>query len=200
MTLRDSVNPAHLTFVSSSPAPDSTSPPGTIVWNDLTAIFGPLTPNRTVNLTVTYQVNPLAPNVSNTTNVATVEGVRDSFGNGLPPQTGTATVSFPPPLVPPNPTPTDDKASADQQPAAPPRPAPPPALTPTPLPLAAAPTPTPLSGLAPAPPGATPTMPVTVLPETGLNEGSWRFAPLGGVLGLALIVSWWLIRSNRRQK
>ena len=201
ITLRDTVDPTHLTFLNSTPPPDSTSPPGTIIWNNLVAIFGPLLPDQTINLTTTYQVNPqLSPNVANTSNVATVDGVQDSLGNDLPPMTDTEMVSFPPPVPAPS---TDQESSDDDDDEeVPPRPgAPGPPPTPTLSPAVSAPTVPP--GVTPPPvpaPGATPTLPVTFLPETGLRGGSNGLTPLGGLLLIVVSLTAFLIWSKTRRE
>jgi uncharacterized repeat protein (TIGR01451 family) len=171
MTLTDTVDQNYLTFLNSTPPPTSNNP-GVTVW-DIVGIFGEMVPKRTVSLTVTYPVaNPLPAGARNTTNSATVDGVQDANGNILPPQTGTATVNFPP-----TPTPTPSGGGNDDDDDGEPPPTGVPTVTPDPgQPVAFVPPGGPE-------PGATPTLPVSLLPETGNREGSGGL--LFGLLALA---------------
>jgi|GEM_PF-1775520 len=96
--LQDTFNENHLTFLNANPPPDTTGP-GIINWNDLTTVFGPLFPNQTIFISVTYTVDPIPNTVTNTVNVATVNGAEGSDGTVLPPLTDTAQVFFPPPVA-----------------------------------------------------------------------------------------------------
>ncbi len=196
LTLTDSYDPAHLTFASSNPAPDSNQP-GQTVWNSLVDPATPFLPGATLPLTVTYTVaDPLPAGVTNTTNSAGVSGVEDSLGNTLPPITDTATISFPTPTPTPTPSPSpsatpatgdegsgsgddDDDDDDDTPPTAVPT------STPTRLPGESA------SGFAPppdgtptAPGGEQPALPVALLPETGFTAAPSGWLP---VIGLALV-------------
>src|SRR5690606_10358563 len=71
----------YLTFQNAAPAPNSVTA-NLISWTDLTSLFGPLTPNQTVNLTTSFTVNPITAPVT-TTNVAIGLGGRLISGPSL---------------------------------------------------------------------------------------------------------------------
>ena len=77
--LTDTFDSAHLTFVSASPAPDSTGV-GTLTWNDLTGA-GTLAPGQTVSVTVTFTASALGTAISNS---ASVNGATDINGDTAP--------------------------------------------------------------------------------------------------------------------
>ncbi len=181
MSLRDTYNKDHLIFENGDPSPDQVDP-GQIFWQDLTNNFGDLLPGQTINLTTTYTVNPNLTGVPDTNNVATVEGVEDSLGRPLDPQTDGVDVFFP---SPPTDGGNDDDDDDGGEPPAVPSP---PTATPTPQASALNP-----PG-APVPPEETPTLPVTFLPETGITDVSpdLRLLTVLGLLvgSLAGIVIW----------
>jgi hypothetical protein len=221
MALRDTFDENHLTFHNSTPTADSNQP-GLTVWTNLINNFGLLSPGQTISLTVAYTVDPVPSGVLNTTNVATVDGVEDSLGNGLPPLTDMATVNFPATPVPsltPTPVPatpipapknappnndTDDDNDDEDSPAQPIPPSPTlPSQTSAAVPATTVPG-VPNSGpAAPVEPGATPTLPVTLLPETGLKGISSEKAIMGMLLlfttlGMTTSLVW--LNRKRNQK
>ena len=78
--LRDTFDPAVLRFVSATPAPDSTTPAGTLTWNDLTG-SGSLAPGASITV---YVVFDAVAQTAATTNTATVSGATSAGGQTLP--------------------------------------------------------------------------------------------------------------------
>ncbi|MCB0155597.1 MAG: DUF11 domain-containing protein [Anaerolineae bacterium] len=78
IALQDTYDPAQLTFLRATPAPDITAS-GVITWSDLTNIFGDLPFGATVNLAVTFQVNPV---ITPTTTIHEVVGIQPQRGDG----------------------------------------------------------------------------------------------------------------------
>lgn len=177
LPLEETYNSSLLTFASAVPAPDTTAN-GVLTWNDLVAASGPLPPNASVNVTLSYTVNQLPAGTNDTTLTATVKNALRQ--NSPVPLTCSNEAEL---LFAGAPSPTDepvppsdndnnknnDNNSNDNNNKAP-------APTPTPIPVA---------GL-PATPAA-PAFPVAFLPETGLRgtglEG-WVIA--GGLILLAV--------------
>lgn len=186
--LRDTVNPAHLIFQNSTPLPDSTNPPGTVVWNNLTDLLGFLGPGQVFNITVNYiAADPLPAGVFNTTNTANTEGVEDTTGASLPDQSGNATVTFPGGPQPPPPGgsyPDDD--DDDDEPVSP-------GVPPAPPPAAPAGEFEP----PPAPAEAPPPLPVEFLPETGVEE---NFPALMSGLAILLLAGSGLVLMRFRRR
>ncbi len=82
LPLTDTFDATKLQFVSATPAPDSTTPNGTLTWNDLTGA-GSLAPGGSVVITVNFQA--LASTTpGTTTNTATVSGATDEYGDPVP--------------------------------------------------------------------------------------------------------------------
>ena len=214
LPLRDTFNEDHLTFLRANPPPDFTAA-GVISWTDLAALtlFGPLPPGRTIDLTVSFIVDPIPPGVTNTINFARIEGAQGSDGSSPPPVEATDVVDFPGPISSATPTPTATKSPDDDDDGGPPPATPvgniPPGGTSPPVgsPQASPPangsvTPalTPGAGLPPNGPGIAATgtaLPVNLLPETGLRSAVgvnvWYLA---GVLVFGLLV-WWKTRVGR---
>jgi uncharacterized repeat protein (TIGR01451 family) len=168
LPLQDEFNENHVTFLNSAPfAPDSTTP-GIITWDNLAAAnrFGPITPSRTINLTVSFIVDDVPAGITRSLDIATVVDAQASDGSSLPPLTDTAEIFFrlptPTPAPAPSPTatatatatPIDDDSDGDTDPEPPlsNHDDPPPSIFPT----------TDDSPFAP-----TVVFPVNVLPETG---------------------------------
>ncbi len=85
--LEDTFDPAVLRFVSATPAPDSTTPAGTLTWNDLTG-SGSLAPGDALEVTLVFEA---VAEASSTTNTATVDGARTPGGQSL---TESASLTF----------------------------------------------------------------------------------------------------------
>jgi uncharacterized repeat protein (TIGR01451 family) len=87
--LTDTYNPAHLQFVVAAPAP-SNAPNGVILWNDLTAAFGPFAPGDSRTVVVTFTALFVNGGVTTTNNVV-ASGV--DTNTAIVTDTDTATVS-----------------------------------------------------------------------------------------------------------
>ncbi len=72
--LVDTYDPTYLQFNAATPAPDSTTPAGTLTWNDLTATFGDLAPGASVTIVATFTALYAAGGVT-TLNAVQVTGV-----------------------------------------------------------------------------------------------------------------------------
>ena len=186
MALRDTYNQNHLIFKNGIPSPNQTDP-GLLFWQDLTTNFGDILPGQTINLTTTYTVNPELTGVPDTNNVATVEGVEDSLGRPLDPQTDGVEIFFPsaPATTPSNGGNNNNDDDGDHSP---------PAVA-TPLPQSSNFNPP----AAPVTPEETPVIPVAFLPETGLIEETSGLVTsvllFAGVLILGAAI--WLGRRRR---
>ena len=185
LPLRDTFDESHLTFLTAAPPPHLTAS-GVITWSDLATptLGGPLPPNGTIGITLTFAVDQIPATITTTLNVARVEGALGSDGSRLPPAEADAPVNF---LPPPTPTPQPDDDDDDL---------PPPTATPIPPPasppkIEIPPTPTEAPAILPTPtppampsPTVTPTvLPVKILPETGQRPSPpstpWCFLLLG---------------------
>lgn len=80
LPLTDTYDPAFLEFRWAIPTPTITSPPGIIVWDDLTNYFGDIQPFATVVITTVFSATT---QVLNTVNQASTEGARDQYDNDL---------------------------------------------------------------------------------------------------------------------
>lgn len=192
LPLTDTYDPNFLQFKSAIPTPTIISPPGLLVWADLTDNFGDLPPFGTVVVTTVFTATT---EVLTTVNRASTEGARDEYDNDL-----TAGLAEVPIIIiageTPTPIPTatsapksggddddDDGDSGGSAPAAPTA-AVQPTLTPS----------LPLSLTAQAE-----TSGPKYLPETGFREQStgyfarrvWFWVQLGAVLMAASLV--WII-------
>jgi len=182
LPLEEAYNSSHLTFLNAVPTPDITST-GVITWDDLTTISGPLPPNTSFSLTLSYTVNQIPAGTNNTALTSTI---RNAFRQNSPvPLTcsNEASLAFaappapppPPPPPPPPSSPPDDDDDDDKDPTP----------TPTPIPVAAIPA-------TPAP-----TIPVAFLPETGLREAGLEGWAIAGGLGLLILGGFGLALRSR---
>jgi hypothetical protein len=80
LPLTDTYNPAFLEFHFALPTPTITSPPGLLVWTDLTTYFGSITPFYSIVVTTVFTATA---DGGNTTNQASIENARDEFSNDL---------------------------------------------------------------------------------------------------------------------
>jgi len=80
LPLTDTYDPAFLQFNFAVPTPTITSPPGLLVWADLTTHFGNITPSYTIVMTTVFTATA---QVGNTVNQASIEGALDEFNNDL---------------------------------------------------------------------------------------------------------------------
>ncbi len=114
LPLTDDFIEDHLTYVSAGPFVPDVTASGVVTWHDLAqdTFFGPLPPGRRIELTVTFEVDPLPETVTQTTNIALVSGAEDEDGNILPPDDDDESLIFPPPITI-TPTPTDDENTPD---------------------------------------------------------------------------------------
>ncbi len=99
--LEDTYEPDYLRYDSAVPQPNSTTPPGTLTWNDLTGPlpFGfdrDLRPGEaftvTINFTALTSTQNRVPPV--TTDTATVQGATDEYGYTAPTSSSSATVEI----------------------------------------------------------------------------------------------------------
>ncbi len=82
LPLTDTYNPTYLEFNFAVPTPSITSPPGLLVWSDLTTYFGSIAPFETVVVTTVFTATT---QVINTVNQASTKGARDEYNNNLAP-------------------------------------------------------------------------------------------------------------------
>lgn len=106
LPLTDTYDPAFLEFRFAIPTPTITSPPGIIVWDDLTNYFGDIQPFATVVITTVFSATT---QVLNTVNQASTEGARDQYDNDL--TAGQAQVPIT--IIDNTPTPTPDIRNDD---------------------------------------------------------------------------------------
>ena len=100
--LADIYNSSVLEFVSASPTPDDTTPPGTLTWNDL-ASGGPLDVAEHIVVTVTFKaIGPTCPLANTCTlNLAVSENAEDENTNQVSDgDPSSLTVGFPPITLP----------------------------------------------------------------------------------------------------
>jgi len=88
--LSDTYDPTYLEFVRATVSPDSTTPAGTLTWNDLTG-SGDLAPGASITVKVVFRA---LAETSSTTNTATVSGVRSAGGQTLPDKSSDITFSI----------------------------------------------------------------------------------------------------------
>ena len=179
LPLTDTYDPTYLDFLFAIPTPTISSPPGTLIWDDLTNYFGDIQPFATVVVTTVFSATT---QVLNTVNQASTEGARDQYDNDL--TAGFAQVPIT--VIDDTPTPTlvPDNNNNDND-------------NDSPAPTATAPilsTPTPVIMVAGQ--GVTDTTQITntstpkYLPETGQwSDGSWFALPVGLIL---LALTWYL--------
>lgn len=99
--LVDTYDPAYLQFSSATPTPNSTAPPGTLTWNDLT---GPapngfalnLAPGQVFNVAVAFTALQSTSGLANgvTVNRVRVQGATDEYGFVAPTASGGADVAI----------------------------------------------------------------------------------------------------------
>lgn len=186
LPLRDVYDPDHLTFAGATPPPDLTAA-GVLTWFNLAdpALFGPLPPGRAIDISTSFQINQVPESVTNTINIALVEGATGIDGIVLPPATATAPVIIEHPTgITPTPTPAPTSTPTPKPTREPER-----EDTPTPLPPPA-PTFTPTPALIAA--VATPQFP-TLLPETGARDPQAGAVIIGALLllGIGLATRFW---------
>jgi hypothetical protein len=198
LPLTDTYNPAFLQFKSAIPTPTIVTPPGLLVWTDLTIDFGDIPPFGTVVVTTVFTATT---QVLTTVNQASTAGATDQFGNDL--TAGETEVPIvivpepnPTPIVPKSGEPEDRGNDDDDDEGGLPAP------LPTPTALAFAPTVVPTSQLTSQ---TSLTLPTT-LPETGLWGGAisknvlyFRVLFSGGLAIFALSLFIWIIH-RRTQK
>jgi uncharacterized repeat protein (TIGR01451 family) len=223
MPFKDVHDEAVLTFLYGNPPHNITSS-GVVTWFDLATdtVFGPLPPGRTINLTLTFQVDNISDSVTVTTNTAVISGAK-AGDIPLPPQDDDEDVEFPTPTPTPTNTPTPTPTSVitgtptnTPTPTPTPNPPKPPddndddddPPTPTPPPDTNPPSNTPPDNnppghtpptVAPGPPpgGAIPTttvFTVSLLPETGFT--SPRPGGVFLILMMLVAVIFWVVRRN----
>jgi uncharacterized repeat protein (TIGR01451 family) len=191
LPLTDTYNPAFLQFKSAIPTPTIVTPPGLLVWTDLTIDFGDIPPFGTVVVTTVFTATT---QVLTTVNQASTAGATDQFGNDL--TAGETEVPIvivpapnPTPIVPKSGEPEDRGNDDDDDEGGLPAPLP----TPTAVPTSQLTSQTSL------------TLPTT-LPETGLWGGAisknvlyFRVLFSGGLAIFALSLFIWIIH-RRTQK
>jgi uncharacterized repeat protein (TIGR01451 family) len=184
LPLTDTYDPALLQFNLAIPAPSITSPPGLLVWSDLTNDFGDLPPFSTLVVTTVFTA---LGRVDSTINQARVENALDQFNNILDAGQAQVPITIVDNAPTPTATPQNDSGDDDENQPAPTATAPI-ILTVTPAATAIATT-SPLTATAPA-------NAPSYLPETG----QFYFAPLLLLaLGLILVLSGWYLK-NPSQK
>ena len=177
----------HLTFLNASPPPDTTAL-GVITWNDLTTWFGQLPPNKTINLTASFGVNPIPSTVTQTQVVAAIQEAVRTDGvilQGCCDHTQIALLTTPPtetpiPTTTPTSTSTPDNGNGETL-----------TSTPSPPPTSTPPPPSP-------PPPPTPVLPVLFLPETGLLSSS--AIVLRPLVTLSAIFLWVMLLAGRHMR
>jgi hypothetical protein len=128
LPLTDTYNPNYLQFHYAVPTPTIITPPGLLVWPDLTTYFGDIPPFGTVVVTTVFTAT--AEIIDTTVNSASTEGALDQYENDL---TGHET-QVPITIIGNTPTPgTDESPDDDDDEADTPTPAP--TVTPTPGPV-----------------------------------------------------------------
>ncbi len=162
------------------PPPDVFTPPGQLVWHDLTTYFGPITPLASVVVTTVFTATA---QVDEAFNQASVEGAADEYNNDVAPGQGLVPIRIVagPTTVTPTPIPKgggdeaddddEDEDEEEEQAAAP-------APTFTPV-ILGVPTVAPTAIAAAAETGP------RYLPETGQFQAGWWLP----VLGLALVLA-----------
>jgi|GEM_PF-2425329 len=107
LPLTDTYDPAFLQFNFAIPTPTITSPPGLLVWADLTTYFGNITPFQSIVITTVFTATAQG---GTTINQASIEGARDEFNNDLT----AAQDQVPITIVGDTPTPTPTVDSDDE--------------------------------------------------------------------------------------
>ncbi len=176
LPLTDTYDPTYLDFLFAIPTPTITSPPGILVWDDLTNYFGDIQPFATVVVTTVFSATT---QVLNTVNQASTAGARDQYDNDL--TAGFAQVPITIIADTPTPTPEGDSDDDDDD-------------TPAPTATATMVAPTAVATVA-ASQSATPeTSGPKYLPETGQFRTDPFFALLVGVI--LILTGWYLKKAN----
>lgn len=177
LTLRDSFNPAELTFIAANPPPDIIAN-GVLTWTNLVTETL-LPPGQTVTVILTFMVNQVPTTVTTIANTVTINGAtRDDPALYLI-CSADARVTLPGPPITPTITPSITPSPTTGTPPVTTTPSPsttPGSPTPTPTwDTGTSPPPTPPPGLTPTPSGATPT------PEGGTPGAGMTLTPGPGV-------------------
>lgn len=186
LPLTDTYDPTYLEFLFAIPTPTITSPPGLLVWDDLTDYFGDIQADTAVVITTAFSATT---QVLNTTNQASTAGARDQYNNDL--TAGAAQVPITIIADTPTPTPEEDSDNENDNEDE--------DDTPTPAPTATAPvvTSTPAAVIT-STPGLTVTTDTTsgpkYLPETGQFPLTQVFALLAGLI--LIVTGWYLKKIN----
>ncbi|MEW5957315.1 MAG: hypothetical protein AB1801_06305 [Chloroflexota bacterium] len=160
LPLTDTYDPAFLEFNFAVPTPSITSPPGLLVWPDLTTYFGPIPADTAVVVTTVFTA---LTRVVGTVNQASTAGALDQFNNILTAGSARVPITIIDDTPAPAPATGDENDDDDENEAALPAPTSAP-VAPTAAPLA--------EQFAPAAP--------RYLPETGqLQTGDWPALLIG---------------------
>lgn len=185
LPLTDTYDPAFLTFKSALPPPDVITP-GQLIWTNLVAYFGPITPDSRVVITTVFTAST---EVLTTVNRAETGRVVDEFGNDATGDVAEVPITIigdaPTPTVTPVIVYVDDDDDGED--------------------VAVAPTPTPLPAVAPATgPGVSETSITTTeqietttaryLPETGYYPARSPIFPV--VIIVVLLAGSWLLKRS----
>lgn len=186
LPLTDTYDPTYLEFLFAVPPPNITSPPGLLVWNDLTDYFGDIQADTAVVITTVFSATT---QVLNTTNHASTAGARDQYDNNL--TAGAAQVPITIIGEMPTPTPEEDSDNDNDNDNEDDTSAPAPTAT------AAVVTSTPAAVIT-STPGLTVTTDTTAgpkyLPETGQFPPTQVFALLAGLI--LIVTGWYLKKIN----
>jgi uncharacterized repeat protein (TIGR01451 family) len=108
LPLTDTYNALFLQFHYAIPMPTVTTPPGLLVWTDLTTDFGDLAPFQSVVVTTVFTATA---QVLNTVNQASVEGARDQYNNDLTANQALVPIT----IIDSAPAPTNDSPSEEDE-------------------------------------------------------------------------------------
>ncbi len=177
LPLTDTYDPAFLEFNFAIPTPSITSPPGLLVWPDLTTYFGPIPADTAVVVTTVFTA---LTRVVNTVNQASTEGALDIFNNDLTAGSAQVPITIIDNAPTPTPDTTDEEDDDDED---------------------EAPAPTPTATL-PTVPVATPTAAAVAqqfiprfLPETGqLQPAGWLLL----LIGFGVLTAGWFLLSMKK--
>lgn len=184
LPLTDTYDPAFLQFNFAIPTPSITSPPGLLVWTDLTTHFGSIGPMQTVVVTTVFTATGQG---GSTSNQASIQGARDEYNNDL--AAGQALVPITIIGDTPAPAPTDNSGPDDDKEEE--------TLAPTATPTVQATVSATLTGQSVISESNAPRF----LPETGEWPGNQPFPVVeaGLVLLVALILFWLNARETKKR-